>query len=67
MSDFEQGYRDGLRASDVLGEHTSKEELQAHIEQAMDLGLVENAGYWAGRMTTYGTDPMLDDGTMLSY
>jgi len=65
--EFTQGYRDGMRASEILQDGMSEEELSAHLEQSVDLGLMEHAGYWAGRMTVYGSDPALSDGTLLSY
>lgn len=64
--EFMQGYREGVDASDTL-QNMSEEELQTYLERSVQLGLIDNAGYWTGRLTSYGGNPTLDDGTTLSY
>lgn len=64
---FERGYLEGFYASDTLQDTMSEDELRYHLEQAVDLAIIENAGYWSGRLTTYGSDVTLSDGTILSY
>lgn len=64
---FLKGYREGLEAGDTLGTGMDEEELTLHLELSIDLGLIENTGYWSGRLASYGSDVVLSDGTMLSY
>lgn len=67
--EFDRGYREEVRGAEVLGTFPMTEaDLRTNLEQAIRLGKFDFAGYWAGRLTAYGSEQVtLPDGTLLSY